>query len=221
MKNAWKLLTVLGLGLIFFNSCDKGDECVKFWEVTPTGNGMIVEIDLTSNELSMQGLDMAGFGAEIFQSYFSGDFEAIANFKNFAAGSGGGRSYAEMIMYNSEIPDTILDTTAVFAGISRNQIFAGIGVNWYKTKNTLGNTGIFKIKKFGNSITSTVIVGVDTATVSQYYTVTPIRFGFRMGTYNDSIVPGISGIKITKFQVVGTNGATLSGDEFLCNSIMN
>ncbi|MBE2247757.1 MAG: hypothetical protein IAE67_10920 [Candidatus Competibacteraceae bacterium] len=220
MKNAWKLFALLGLSMIVFNSCDNEDECFKIWQVAPGASGVIVEIDLTNKELSMQGLDFGGFGAEIFQSYFTGDFEAIATFKNFAAGSGGGRPYAEMVMYNPEIPDTILDTTAVFAGITRNQIFSGIGVNWYSAKNTLGNNGVFKIKKFGNNLSSTVIVGVDTATVSQYYSVSPIRFGFRIGTFNDSIVQGISGIKFTKFQVIGSNNATLLGDEFICNSIM-
>jgi len=198
-------------------SCEK-DECTKIWKIEGQNGGVIIEINTTNKELSLQGYDYSGFGGEIFQQYFTGDFEAVANFKNFIAGSGG-RAYALMIMYNSEIPDTILDTTAVYCGITRNYIYSGIGIASTSGKNTNGNAGVFRIKKFGNNLLAQTIVGTDTAQVSQNYSVNPIRFGFRIGTMGDSLVSGTSGIKITKFQVIGSNNTTLLGDEFTCNSI--
>lgn len=217
MKKAFIIFSAVFAGILFFTSCEQ-DDCVKMWHIEGQANGVIIEINTTNKELSMQGVDFAGFGGEIFQQYFTGDFEAIANFKNFAAGSGG-RTFAEMMMYNSEIPDTIMDTTSVYCGITRNRIYAGIGGIWTSGKNTSGNTGVFRIKKFGNNLLAQTIVGTDTAQVAQNYAVNPIRFGFRIGTMGDSLVTGISGIKISKFQVIGANNVTLLGDEFTCNSI--
>lgn len=217
MKKILGFYTVILSGLSLFNSCES-DDCVKMWKIESQNSNVIIEINTTNNELSIQGTDYSGFGGEIFQSYFTGDFEAIANFKNFVAGSGG-RTYINMIMYNSEIPDTILDTTAVFCGITRNYIYSGIGLNLTSGKNTNGNAGTFRIKKIGNNLLAQTIVGTDTAQVAQNYSVNPIRFGFRIGTMGDSLVSGISGIKITKFQVIGQNNVTLLGDEFTCNSI--
>lgn len=217
MKNIAIIFSVVFAGILFFTACNN-DDCVKMWHIEGQANGVIIEINTDAKELSLQGYDFAGFGGEIFQQYFTGDFEAIANFKNFAAGSGG-RTYALMMMYNSEIPDTILDTTIVYCGITRNYIYSGIGLNWTSGKNTNGNTGVFRIKKFGNNLLAQTIVGTDTAQVAQNYAVNPIRFGFRIGTMGDSVVTGISGIKITKFQVIGSNNVTLLGDEFTCNSI--
>ncbi len=217
MKNIVSIFSSIFAVILFFTSCND-DECVKMWHTEGLSNGVIIEINTDAKELSLQGYDFAGFGGEIFQQYFTGDFEAIANFKNFAAGSGG-RTYALMMMYNSEIPDTILDTTIVYCGITRNYIYSGIGLNWTSGKNTNGNNGVFRIKKFGNNLLAQTIVGTDTAQVAQNYAINPIRFGFCIGTMGDSIVTGISGIKITKFQVIGPNNVTLLGDEFTCNSI--
>lgn len=217
MKKIFIIFIIVFAGIIYLTSCNN-DDCVKMWHIEGQANGVIIEINTDAKELSLQGYDFAGFGGEIFQQYFTGDFEAVANFKNFAAGSGG-RTYVNMVMYNAEIPDTVLDTTAVLCGITRNQIYAGVGLSNFSFKNTSGTNGSFRIKKLGNSILSQTIVGTDTAQVSINYPTNPIRFGFRIGTINDSLVSGISGIKITKFQVIGANNVTLLGDEFTCNSI--
>jgi len=217
MKKVLVIFAAVWVGISFLTSCES-DDCVKIWQIEGQNGGVIIEINTTNKELSLQGVDYSGFGGEIFQQYFTGDFEAVANFKNFVAGSGG-RIFAEMMMYNSAIPDTIMDTTSVYCGITKNYVYSGIGGIWTNGKNTSGNAGVFRIKKFGNNLLAQTIVGTDTAQVSQNYSVNPIRFGFRIGTMGDSLVTGISGIKITKFQVIGANNVTLLGDEFTCNSI--
>ena len=215
------LLTILS-GILFFVSCAPEEEpCTKLWSVESSGGSVIIEIDESNGELSLQGNEFGGWGGEIYQSYISGDFEAIADFKNFTSGTGGGRPFIEMIMYNGAVPDTILDTTTIVAGITKGYIYSGIGPATIDADQTFGTNGSFIIKRLGTTLTAMVISGADTARVQKVYSVAPTRFGFRIGSFNDSIVTGISGLKITKFQVIGSNDATLEADDFDCNSVFD
>ena len=126
-----------------------------------------------------------------------------------------------MIMYNGAVPDTILDTTTIVAGITKGYIYSGIGPATIDADQTFGTNGSFIIKRLGTTLTAMVISGADTARVQKVYSVAPTRFGFRIGSFNDSIVTGISGLKITKFQVIGSNDATLEADDFDCNSVFD
>lgn len=225
-----KFATVIAFsGLLFVFSCaPKGTPCDTIWAVEYDNPSFFAEIDSVNKTLSLQIASMSptlsDYQGEVYQAYFTGDFYTVAQFSNFTVTSPGvafdGNPYAEMVMYNSETPDTVLDTTVVRAGISRDYIYSSVGFN-KSTKTRLSTTtsGTFKINKIGNSLFTQVIAGGDTVSKSISMPFVPVRFAFRLGSFNDSIVSTTTGIKITSFQVSGTTGVTLLGDEFKCNSI--
>lgn len=203
-------------------SCSKVDDCPDFWAVNRTNPNLIVEIDENNEALSIQMTDFAGTAGEVYQSYFTGEFNVIANFDNFtapAATGTNGRPYIEMMMYNTNFPDTVLDTTAMRVGLSSTHIYCGIGVMQYQQKLRTATSGILRIQKQGTNLIAQTICGADTVTVTQNMSVAPVIFGFRVGSINDSAVTGTVGIKINQFNVIGNNGTTLYSDDFTCNSI--
>jgi hypothetical protein len=124
-------------------------------------------------------------------------------------------------MYNSEVPDTVQDTMYVRAGISRDFIYASIGINMVKSPRLSSTTsGQLKITKIGNALVGQTIAGGDTVTKSMSMPFVPVRFAVRMGSFNDSVVSNTTAIKIDAFNVSGTSGASLLSDEFKCNSIV-
>lgn len=212
-------------GLLLTFSCKEENTCAGIWAVEYVNPNLIAEVDIVNKTMSMQIANMlpGGIVGEAYQAYFIGDFNAVASFTNFqapvATGSNG-RAYAEMIMYNSEVPDTILDTNFVRAGISTTHIYSMIGLQTdQKIKLPTTNSGTFRIQKIGTSLLGEVIAGGETTSVSLTIPLNPIRFAFRLGSFNDSTVTGTTAIKITQFSVSGTNDCTLFSDQFKCNSI--
>lgn len=218
------IFSVTALAIILMYSCKNEDPCPTYWTTEIINPSVIFEIDLENEALSIQINDFASTAGEIYQSYFTGEYEVIATFSNFsapAATGSNGRGYIEMVMYNTNFPDTVLDSTAVRVGISSTHIYSGIGYTQYEQKPRIAttNSGVFKIRKQGNNIQASTIAGGDTAYTNYITPVSPTRFGFRVGTINDSTVTGNVGIKILNFNVIGNNGTTLYSDDFKCNSI--
>jgi hypothetical protein len=220
------VLSGLLLTLFSCDGCNQGPGCDSIWGIELTNQSMIIEIDSVNTTLSLQvpNMNPGGIQGEAYQAYFTGDFIAVAQFSNFVCPSSPcgtcGRPYAEMVMYNSETPDTILDTTFVRAGISSTHIYSMIGLQKDEKPRLITTTsGTFRIEKIGPSLTSQVIAGGDTVSMNLSMPMTPIRFAFRLGSFNDSLVVGTTAIKIDAFNVSGTSGATLFGDDFTCNSI--
>lgn len=215
-------------GIILLSSCDgcnnnSGPPCNPVWAVEYINPGLIAEVDSVNHTLSLQVSSMAsgvGIQGEAYQEYFVGDFNVVAPFSNFIGTSGPGRPYAEMIMYNSDIPDTILDTTFVRAGISSTHIYTYCGLQKVeKAKLPTTTSGTFRISKIGGAMIGQVIAGGDTVTLNLLMPFTPVRFGIRLGSFGDSAVNTTTAIKINAFPVSGTTGCTLQSDEFKCNSI--
>lgn len=231
MKLKFSQLITLSALLLTLFSCDgcndNGPGCDGIWIVDYQNPAFIAEVDSVNQTMSLQVASMSptptDYQGEVYQSYFVGDFDVQAPFSNFVAGplvTGDGNPYAEIIMYNSETPDTVLDTTFVRAGISRDFIYASIGLQQSKKPRLASTTsGSMRIKKIGNSILAQVIAGTDTAQKSIGFPFTPVRFALRMGSFNDSIVSTTTGIKFNAFNVSGTSGTTLFSDQFKCNSI--
>ncbi len=220
------LLSGLILGLFSCDGCNQGEPCDSIWGIEMANPSMIIEVDSVNKTLSLQVANMnpGGVQGEAYQAYFSGDFNVQAPFSNFVCPSSPcgtcGRPYAEMVMYNSETPDTIQDTTIVRAGISSTHIYSYIGLQKdQKIRLATTTSGVFRIQKIGSSLLSQVIAGGDTVTMNIAMPMNPIRFAFRLGSFNDSLVVGTTAIKINAFNVSGTSGATLFSDEFKCNSI--
>lgn len=219
------LLTGMVSSLFSCSGCNSGPQCEAIWAVDYVNPTLIAEIDSVNKTLSLQIPNMTpgGIQGEAYQAYFIGDFIAVAPFSNFVAtlpGGGNGRPYAEMIMYNSEMPDTILDTTMVRAGISSDKIYAMIGLQTDEKMRLVTTTsGTFKISKISGQLTAQVIAGGDTVSKSLTMPMNPVRLAFRLGSFNDSIVMGTTAIKINSFNVSGTSDCTLLSDEFKCNSI--
>jgi|GEM_PF-5191945 len=203
---------------------DNADNCPDYWAVEQYDPTFIAEIDETNEALSLQITNYSGLAGEVFQSYFTGEFDAIANFENFTAPPAtgtNGRGFIEMVMYNTNFPDTILDTTAIRVGLSSTHLYAGIGVVDYQEKARLSSatSGKLEIRKHGNNLTAIGIAGLDTVIITKNAPMEPVRFGFRIGSISDSTVTGTVGVKIMQFNVVGNNATTLYGDDFSCNSI--
>ena len=219
---------IAAFGLMFaFTSCKKDPGCTGIWIVEYDNPALIAEIDSVNKTMSLQISSMSptltNYQGEVYQSYFSGDFNVVAPFSNFVAGPlvpGDGNPYTELIMYNSETPDTVLDTTYVRAGISRDYIYAMVGLQKSKkTRLVTTTSGSMRIQKIGNVVLAQVIAGVDTVTKNIPMSFTPVRFAVRIGSFNDSVVSTTTGVKINAFNVSGTSGSTLFSDEFKCNSI--
>lgn len=213
-----------GLLLTFScNGCNKEPACDSIWVVEYINPSLIAEIDSVNKTMSMQVPSMANgvhYQGEVYQSYFNGNFNAVANFSNFIGTTGPGRPYAEMIMYNSLVPDTVLDTSYVRAGISSTHIYTHMGLQKdEKIKLPTTTSGKFQINRIGNDMFGQVIAAGDTVTLSLTMPFTPIRFAFRLGSMGDSAVSSTTAIKITSFQVSGTSDCTLLTDQFKCNSI--
>lgn len=222
------LLAISGLLLLAScKSCNDEPGCESIWLTEYVNPSLIIEIDSVNKELSLQIPNMTpgGVQGEVFQSYFTGDFNVVAKFDNFVAPSSPcgtcGRPYAEMIMYNSEAPDTVLDTSYVRAGISSTSIYTMIGLSKDEKPRIITTTsGEFRIGRFGPNMSGSVIAGGDTVSLAMTMPFNPVRFAFRLGSFNDSIVVGSTAIKITQFSVSGTTGCTLFSDQFTCNSIV-
>jgi hypothetical protein len=223
------LLTGLVFTLFSCDGCNNGPGCEKKWQVYVVENSpLIAEIDSVNTQMSLQVSSMnphtsEDFQGEVFQEYFTGDYNVVAPFSNFVSTyqSGDGNPYAEIIMYNSEVPDTVLDTAYVKAGISRQFIYAAIGLQVVKKPRLAStNSGTFKITKIGSALSGQVIAGGDTVTKNLTMPFTPVRFAIRMGSFNDSAVGTPTQIKIDAFNVSGTSGSSLLSDEFKCNSII-
>lgn len=215
---------VAGVVVLMF-SCKEESNCTTYWTTEINNPSLIMEIDEENEALSIQITDFASVPGEIYQSYFTGDvYDVIANFENFSAPAAtgtNGRAFIEMMMYNTNFPDTVLDSTAIKVGISSTHIYSSIGYNQYQEKARLSttNSGKFRIRKQGNNIQAYTIAGGDTVVTSYITPLNPTRFGFRIGTINDSLVTGTVGIKILNFNVIATNTTTLYTDDFTCNSI--
>jgi hypothetical protein len=224
-----KFIHILGVTAIItaISSCAPAVKCDGLWIAEYENPAFIAEVDSVNKTMSLQVASMsptvADFQGEVYQSYFVGDFNVKATFNNFVAGplvGTDGNPYAEMIMYNSETPDTVLDTSFVKAGISRDYIYAAIGLQKSKKSRLVSTTsGTMRIQKIGSSLLAQVIAGGDTVTKQIPFTFSPLRFSLRLGSFNDSAVSTTTGIKFTSFGVSGTTGATLFSDEFSCNSI--
>ncbi len=225
------VLILVGLMITSFScdGCNDGPGCQKKWQIfaVEQNPAFIAEIDTVNTQMSLQMASMnphtsEDFQGEVFQEYFTGDYNVVAPFSNFTSGPLiplDGNPYAEIIMYNSEVPDTVLDTAYVRAGISRDFIYAAIGLQMNK-KQRLATAGSMRIQKIGNALVGQVICGSDTVTKSMSMSFTPVRFAVRMGCFNDSTVSTTTAIKIDAFNVSGTSGSSLLSDEFKCNSIV-
>lgn len=223
-------IILIGLVLTTFScdGCNQGPPCQKKWQVFTPNPSLIAEIDTVNTQMSLQCASMNptldDFQGEVFQEYFTGDYNVTAPFSNFVSGPLlplDGNPYAEIIMYNSEVPDTVLDTMYVRAGISRDFIYAAVGINIVKKPRLASTTsGIMRIQKIGNSLLGQVIAGGDTASLAMSMPFIPVRFAVRMGSFNDSVVSNTTAIKIDAFNVSGTSGSSLLSDEFKCNSIV-
>lgn len=226
MKKLTYLL--LGMGLVFsLTSCPGGeDACPDKWQVNRTSNDLIVEIDSVANNMSLQisnifPVEGSGIMGEVLQSYFDGNYNIKAPFSNFICPTSPstGRSYVEMVMYNGAVPDTVLDTNVIVAGISRDFIYVKIGTQMAKApRPATTNSGTFRIQKLSSSVTVQMLC-TDTVTLSKNFSFTPLYVGFRVGSLGDSTVLGQTAIKINQFNVSGTTGTTVYSDEFKCNSI--
>lgn len=222
-----QIFALAGL-VVAFSSCKEENPCDSVWISEFENPSFIAEIDSVNQTMSLQIGSMStttsGFQGEVYQSYFVGDFNVVASFNNFVAGpvmGTDGNPYAELIMYNSETPDTVLDTAFVRAGISRDYIYGMIGLQKDKKPRLATTTsGTLRIQKIGGSLLAQVSAGAETATVSKAFTFNPLRFAVRLGCFNDSTVSNTTGIKITSFSVSGTSEATLVSDQFKCNSII-
>ncbi len=225
------ILTGLVLTTFSCDGCNQGPPCQKKWQffVVENSSPIIAEIDSVNTQMSLQCASMNphltdDFQGEVFQEYFTGDYNVTAPFSNFVSGPllpFDGNPYAEIIMYNSEVPDTVLDTMYVRAGISRDFIYASIGINIVKKPRLSTTTsGTMRIQKIGNSLLGQVIAGGDTVTKTMSMPFIPVRFAVRMGSFNDSVVSNNTAIKIDAFNVSGTSGSSLLSDEFKCNSIV-
>ena len=222
------ILTGLMVTSFSCDGCNQGPPCEKKWQVYQPNPSLIAEIDTVNTQMSLQCQSMNptldDFQGEVFQEYFTGDYNVVAPFSNFVAGPVlpfDGNPYAEIIMYNSEIPDTVLDTMFVRAGISRDFIYAAVGINIVKKPRLSSTTsGSFRISKIGNSLVGQTIAGGDTVTKSMSMPFVPVRFAVRMGSFDDSVVSNTTAIKIDAFNVSGTSGSSLLSDEFKCNSIV-
>lgn len=224
-----QLITLSALLLTLFScdGCNKGPQCDGIWIAQYDNPAFIAEVDSVNKTMSLQVSNMVpngtGVAGEVYQAYFTGDFDVQAPFNNFVPGvpfvGGDGNPYAEIIMYNSETPDTVLDTNFVRAGISRDYIYASIGLQ-KSQKPRAGNTsGTMRIRKIGSNLLTRVIAGTDTVTKQMNFSFSAVRFALRLGCYGDSTVSGTTAIKFTAFNVSGTSGATLFSDQFTCNSI--
>jgi len=221
------IVAITGL-IAALSSCAPKTQCEGIWIADTPNPGFFSEVDSVNKTMSLQISSMVpgliqGFQGEVYQSYFTGDFNVVVPFSNFACGplvAGDGNPYGEIIMYNSEVPDTVLDTTFVKAGISRDYIYAAIGNNKVKkTRLSTTTSGTMRIQKIGNSMLAQIIAGNDTAFKQMGYPFTPVRFALRLGSFGDSTVSTQTAIKFKSFNVSGTTGATLFSDEFKCNSI--
>ncbi len=219
-------------GLLLISSCDgcnnQGPGCAPIWAVQYSNPALIAEVDTVNTTMSLQVATMVpnldDMQGEVYQAYFVGDFDVVVPFSNFVAGpyqTNDGNPYAEMIMYNSEVPDTILDTTFVRAGISRDFIYAMTGLQSNQKPRLISPSpnGTFRIRKLGSNMLARVTSGADTVIQTLTMPFTPVRFAFRLGSFNDSAVSTTTAIKIDAFPVSGTTGCTLLSDEFKCNSI--
>jgi hypothetical protein len=223
---------LIGLMITTFScdGCNEGPPCQKKWQVYIVENSpLIAEIDTVNTQMSLQIASMnphitEDFQGEVFQEYFTGDYNVVAPFSNFVSGPllpFDGNPYAEIIMYNSEVPDTVLDTMYVRAGISRDFIYAAIGISMVKKQRlSHTNSGKFRIQKIGNSLLGQTIEGTDTVTKTLSMPFVPVRFAVRMGSFGDSVISNTTAIKIDAFNVSGTSGSSLLSDEFKCNSIV-
>lgn len=205
---------------ISFVGCDSTEEdpdanCVKKWLFKQYDSQAVVEINHETEKLSMQvyeGTEVVS--AELIQQGFSGNFEVYAIFDNFQPVPNG-NGYASMTMYGPYVPDTVLDSTIVACVLRKNQIQAVTGTTDTVTKNVVGQSGYFRIKKTGTTVLSQVVIGTDTVTSSKSYLATPDRISLLIGT-NDVVMPGVFGIKFSSFTAVG--GVNLQSDDFKCNS---
>lgn len=220
-------LSALMLTMFSCDGCNNGPVCESIWIATYDNPSFIAEVDSVNKTMSLQVASMSpttsDIQGEVYQSYFVGDFNVVAPFNNFVAGPLiplDGNPYAEMIMYNSETPDTVLDTSYVKAGISRDYIYSAIGLQKsQKPRLATTTSGTMRIQKIGNSILTQVIAGGDTVSKQMSLAFSPVRFALRLGSFNDSIVSTTTAIKFTAFNVSGTSDATLFSDQFTCNSI--
>jgi len=230
MKLKFSQLLILSALLLTLFSCDgcnnNGPGCDGIWIADYPNPSFIAEVDSVNKTMSLQVASMApntsGYQGEVYQAYFTGDFDVQAPFSNFVASYSAtdGNPYAEMIMYNSATPDSVLDTTFVRAGISRDYIYASIGLQTDKQlKLPTTTSGTMRIRKIGSSILARVIAGGDTVQKNISFTFNPVRFSLRLGSFNDSSVTNTTAIKFNAFNVSGTSGATLFSDQFTCNSI--
>ena len=224
MKRIFASLSLL-TGFILFFSCDSGEgECPKNWYVSLRNPAAIVEIDTLNDELSMQMENPSGVDIETYQRTVTGDFNFRIDFRNFSRPNiTDDISYAALVLYDPTIPDTILDTSIVLAGIMNGKLFTVATVTDTVTKNTNGNSGVFNVRRTGNLLTVKSISGFDTAVIERVYKAQPSRIGFRIGTIDSSVAAsGMLGIKITNFEVItgGNQGLNpIVSDEFKCNSL--
>jgi len=224
MKRIFGYLSLL-TGFILFFSCDSGEgDCQKNWYVSLRNPSAIVEIDTINDELSMQMENPSGVDAETYQRTVSGDFNFRIDFRNFARPNlTDDISYAALVLYDPTVPDTILDTSIVMAGIMNGKLFAVATVSDTVYTNTNGDKGIFNVRRTGNMITVKSISGFDTAVIERVYKAQPSRVGFRIGTLDSSVAAsGMLGIKITNFEVItGANQGLnpIVSDDFKCNSL--
>ncbi len=231
MKLKFSQLITLSALLLTLFSCDgcnnNGPGCDGIWIAQYNNPAFIAEVDSINKTMSLQVSNMSpngeGIAGEVYQAYFTGDFDVQAPFANFVSGPVvgiDGNPYAEIIMYNSETPDTVLDTNYVRAGISRDYIYAAIGLQKdQKTRLVSTTSGTMRIRKIGTNLLTRVIAGGDTVQQNFNFAFSAVRFALRLGCFGDSVVSNTTAIKFTAFNVSGTTGATLFSDQFTCNSI--
>lgn len=216
-----KAKTVLGLILLTIGivSCNGDDECEKVWEVYKRLSTSIVEIPENVPELSLQIEDCAGLAAEVRQINISGDFNILAEFRNFVGGSGK-TPYFSMCIYDPTLPDTILDTTVIEVGMFKNRLFSTVKYGDTAFKVTAANQGKLQIRRSGSLVTAFAIAGVDTAyNAIPTYSGMPRRVALRIGTMDSTEVSfGKTAVKFTKFDVIFSNGS-IKRDEFFCNTL--
>jgi hypothetical protein len=200
-------------------SCTTPEDCVEKWSLNDRAPGATnIFIDDKQFELSLQFSNWAGLAAEVYQSNIGGNFSVITEYRNFQTGSAAPEPYVALCIWDPTLPDTILDTTVVEVGLMRNRLYAMTTLGDTSFKVTNATAGSLRMARTGANVTVIATAGLDTVIASGPYSGMPRRIGFRMGTKDSTLIStGTTGVKISLFEVVTSNGS-IRRDDFNCNS---
>jgi len=187
--------------------------CEKLWTRLMPSLGGTASMGIEGGALTLRASGSGGIAAR--QSGITTGFDVSVEFEGFV--SGGTGSYAQLIVTEQDPAPARF----IVAGIGSDGVTATMFPGVRDTRPTTGSSGTLRIRKVGNQFTVTATSGGVTATVTDFYGVTPLDIALQVGT-TTTLVSGETSIRFTDFRATMVGTVPLvkpRSDSFDCDSL--